>query len=191
MPSMWAELRRAAFIDRDGVINAELDHVGRAEDFHLLPCAVDGLRRLAAHGYVLVVVTNQAGIAKGLYDEEDYQCVTRYMTDLLLSQQVQLQAVYHCPHHPLGSVNRYAVSCDCRKPAPGMLLRAAVEMQLDLTRSVLIGDKVSDTAAGRAAGVRWTILVRSGHALPEDALHYADQCFDDLSGAAEWVCSQD
>lgn len=188
---MLTELRRAAFVDRDGVINAELDHVGRPEDFHLLPRAIAGLRRLAGHGYLLVVVTNQAGIAKGLYGEEDYQRVTRYMTDLLLSQRVQLQAVYHCPHHPLGSVSRYAIACDCRKPAPGLLLRAAEEIQLDLPRSVLIGDKVSDTAAGRAAGLHRTILVRSGHVLPEGALRYADYCCDDLSDAAEWVCSQD
>jgi D-glycero-D-manno-heptose 1,7-bisphosphate phosphatase len=188
---MPSELRRAAFIDRDGVINVESDHVGRPEDFHLLPHAIEGLRRLQAHGYALVVVTNQAGIAKGLYTEDDYQRVTRHMTDLLRSQQIRLDAVYHCPHHPLGTIRRFAIECDCRKPGPGMLLRAAAEMHLDLASSVLVGDKISDTAAGRAAGLRWTILVRSGHALPEGYLSCADYCCDDLSAAAAWVCSRD
>ncbi len=185
------ELCRAAFIDRDGVINAELGHVGCPGDFHLLPRAIDGLRRLSAHGFVLVVVTNQAGIAKGLYGEEDYQRVTGYMRALLSGQGVQLQAVYHCPHHPLGIVDRYATSCDCRKPAPGMLQRAAADMRLDLARSVLVGDKVSDVQAGLAAGLRLNVLVRSGHELPEDALRYADHCCGDLEEAAAWICSQD
>jgi D-glycero-D-manno-heptose 1,7-bisphosphate phosphatase len=188
---MPAKSERAAFIDRDGVINADLGYVGHAADFHLLPRAVDGLRLLAANGYRLVVVTNQAGIAKGLYTEEDYRLVTRYMTNLLLACQVRLQAVYHCPHHPLGSVAAYAMPCECRKPAAGMLLRAATELQLDMTGSVLVGDKVSDVIAGRAAGVRWTVLVRSGHPLPETASQYADHCCDDLGSAAEWVCAQD
>lgn len=186
---MAIDLQRAAFIDRDGVINADLGHVGRPEDFHLLPRAIAGLRQLAAHGYSLVVVTNQAGIAKGMYGEEDYQRVTRYMVGLLLAQQVHLQGVYHCPHHPDGVVAPYAVVCDCRKPAPGMLLRAAQELHLDITRAVFIGDKVSDALAGRAAEVHRNILVRSGHALPADALRYADHCADDLFDAAEWICS--
>jgi D-glycero-D-manno-heptose 1,7-bisphosphate phosphatase len=187
---MPSNLRPAAFIDRDGVINADLGHVGQVRDFHLLPHAVDGLRQLSGCGYALVVVTNQAGIAKGLFSEDDYQSVTRYMTDLLMAQQVRLQAVYHCPHHPLGSVAPYAVTCDCRKPAAGMLLRAAAELGLDIARSVLIGDKVSDVMAGRAARVCWTVLVRSGHPVLEAAAQYADHCCSDLSAAADWVCGQ-
>lgn len=182
--------RAAAFIDRDGVINAELNYVGRPEDFHLLPQAVDGLQRLAAQGFALVVVTNQAGIAKGMYDEAAYEHLTRHMVALLRSQGVHLAAVYHCPHHPQGSVARYAIDCDCRKPAPGMLLRAAAEHGLDLARSVLVGDKPSDTAAGRAAGVRWTVLVESGHALPDNALQFADHRCADLAAAADWIGRQ-
>ena len=182
--------RPAAFIDRDGVINAELDYVYRIEDFHLLPGAVDGLRRLAALGYALVVVTNQAGIAKGRYTEEDYARLTAHMRELLHGQGVDFAGVYHCPHHPGGIVARYAVACTCRKPAPGMLLQAAAELGLDLGRSVLVGDKISDTQAGRAAGVCWTVLVASGHRLPADAFAHADHRCADLAQAAAWVARQ-
>jgi D-glycero-D-manno-heptose 1,7-bisphosphate phosphatase len=182
--------RPAAFIDRDGVINVELGYVGHKTDFQLLPNTVAGLRKLSECGYALVVVTNQAGIAKGRYSEADYHRLTRYMCEALMAQNVELAGVYYCPHHPAGSVVRYAVACDCRKPAPGMLLRAAVELDLELPRSLMIGDKISDTLAGRAAGVRWSILVRSGHPLPDGAADSADCCCDDLLAAAKWICVQ-
>ena len=187
--SLPRPLRAAAFIDRDGVINAELGYVWRTEDFHLLPGAVDGLRRLAGCGYALVVVTNQAGIAKGLYDEAAYRHLTAYMRGLLAAQGVVLDGVYHCPHHPQGTVAAYARECDCRKPAPGLLRQAARELGLDLARSVLVGDKTSDTQAGRAAGLRRTVLVESGHALPADALAQADHRCADLAAAARWLCA--
>jgi len=188
---MAAERQPAAFIDRDGVVNVERHHVYRIEDFELLPGVIDGLRRLAAHGYALVVVTNQAGIAKGLYGEPDYERLTAHMRGLLAAQGVQLAGVYHCPHHPHGTVPAYTRSCACRKPAPGMLLQAAAELALDLPRSVLVGDKPSDTAAGRAAGVACTVLVESGHALPADAARLADHCCAGLAQAADWLCRAD
>lgn len=179
--------RPAAFIDRDGVINAELEYVHRIQDFHLLPAAVPGLQRLAAGGYALVVVTNQAGIAKGRYDEPAFQALTLHMRGLLAAQGIELAGVYHCPHHPQGRVAAYTFDCECRKPRPGMLLAASRELGLDLGRSVLVGDKTSDTQAGRAAGVRFTVLVESGHALPVDALDHADHRCRDLLEAAQWI----
>ncbi|HEY9025785.1 MAG TPA: D-glycero-beta-D-manno-heptose 1,7-bisphosphate 7-phosphatase [Burkholderiaceae bacterium] len=184
------ERRPAAFIDRDGVINAELHYVHRIEDFHILPGVFDGLRTLARAGFALVVVTNQAGIARGLYDEAAFERLTDHMQARMAAEGIALEAVYHCPHHPAGSVAAYAVECDCRKPAPGMLLRAAREHHLDLARSVMIGDKPSDTQAGRAAGVALTVLVESGHALPDDAAAQADHRSADLGQAAAWVAAQ-
>jgi D-glycero-D-manno-heptose 1,7-bisphosphate phosphatase len=181
------ELRPAAFIDRDGVINAELGYVHRVEDFRLLPRVAEGLRGLQQCGYELVIVTNQAGIARGLYGEPEYQHFTRHMLEVLAAQGVRPSAVYHCPHHPDGTIERYAIHCNCRKPAPGMLQRAAVELGLDLARSVMIGDKTSDTAAGRRAGVCSTVLVASGHALPGDVAQHADYCCKDLLAAADWL----
>ncbi len=183
-------LRPAAFIDRDGVINVERDHVWRAADFELLPGVPEALRRFAHHGFALVVVTNQAGIAKGRYTEADYQALTAHMCSLLATYGVSFAGVYHCPHHAYGSVERYRQVCDCRKPAPGMLLQAAQELQLDLSRSVMVGDKTSDTDAGRAAGVRSTVLVESGHALPDDAILHADHRCADLAAASVWLCPE-
>ena len=109
------------------------------------------------------------------------------MTDLLQAQGVLLDAVYPCHHHQLGTVSRYAVTSDCSKPAPGMLLRAADDLTLALDPSVLIGCKPSDTAAGRASGVRWTVLVESGHTLPVNSDALADHRCSDLAAAANWL----
>jgi len=184
------DLRPAAFIDRDGVINSELNYVHRIEDFRILPGVFEGLRTLQEHGFALIVVTNQAGIAKGLYTAEDFDVLTRHMIETLQRQRIHLKAVYSCPHHPAGVRRDIAVECDCRKPAPGMLLRAATEHGIDLGRSVMIGDKISDTQAGRAARVALTVLVESGHAVPSDWAEYADHRCLNLREAAEWLCAQ-
>ena len=178
---------RAAFIDRDGVINEERGYVHRDEDFVLLPGVVEGLCRLQQAGYALVVVTNQAGIAKGLYDEVRFQGLSAYMRDLLAKKGVRLAGVYHCPHHPEGLVERYRCDCECRKPRPGMLLRAASELGLVFSESVLVGDKTSDIAAGRAAGVGFCVLVRSGHKVSHADEQVADSCVADLAAAANLI----
>lgn len=157
------QLRRAAFLDRDGVINIDTAYLHRWEDFRFVPGAVEAMRRLHQAGYALVVVTNQSGIARGFYTEDEYQVLTRHMVQALADQGAPLTAVYHCPHHPGGSVAPYAVECDCRKPSPGMMLRAAAEWHLSLTDSILVGDKASDIEAGRAAGVGALFKVASEH----------------------------
>lgn len=180
-------LRPAAFLDRDGVLNEERAYVHRIEDFVLLPGAVPGMRRLQQLGYALVVVTNQAGIARGYYSEAQLAQLHQHLQALLADQGLQLSAIYHCPHHPQGAVPALARDCDCRKPAPGMLLRAAAENGLDLARSLLVGDKRSDLDAGRAAGLAACVLVRSGHAFTPADAQAADHVADDLLAAAEWV----
>ena len=173
-------LRPAAFLDRDGVINVERDYVYRIEDFELLPGVVDALAQLQRTGYALVVITNQGGIGLGLYTEADMQRLHVHLRGLLAEAGVQLDGIYHCPHHPRSPDPAMRGPCECRKPAPGMLLQAARELQLDLPRSLLVGDKAGDVAAGRAAGVGQNFLVRSGHALSNADIAQADAVHDDL-----------
>ena len=150
---MRATLQPALFIDRDGVINYDHGYTHKADQFQLLPGVTRLLRRFSDAGYALVVVTNQAGIARGFYTEAQFMALTKHMGDLLAASGIELTGVYYCPHHPDGVVSAIAVACDCRKPAPGMLLRAAREHGLDLARSWMIGDKPSDVEAGRRAGL--------------------------------------
>lgn len=150
---------RAAFIDRDGVINADHGYVHRVDRFELLPGVPAALRRLKAAGFLLIVVTNQSGIARGLFTEADYATLTQHLHEVLAAEGVVLDAVYHCPHLPDASVAAYRRQCDCRKPNPGMILRGIAEFGIDPARSMLIGDKTSDIEAGRAAGVGCCCLV--------------------------------
>lgn len=181
---------KAAFIDRDGVVNEELDYVYRTEDFHVLPGVVEGLRLLQGRGWKLVVVTNQAGIARGLYTEADYQHLTAHMRALFAAQGITLDGVYHCPHHPDHGVGAYRIDCRCRKPRPGMLLQAAADLGLDLAESVIVGDKQSDLEAGRAAGLAACVLVESGHAPSAKARALADHVAGGLADAARWIVSR-
>ncbi|CAD5373653.1 D-glycero-beta-D-manno-heptose-1,7-bisphosphate 7-phosphatase [Rubrivivax sp. A210] len=157
-------LRPGAFIDRDGVLNRDLGYVSRAADFHWLPGAVAALRRLQQAGLALVVVTNQSGIARGFYTEADFDDLTAHMRAELAREGVLLDGVYACPHLPQAVVAAYARECDCRKPRPGLILRAAAELGIDLAASCLFGDKTSDIAAGRAAGVARCWLIAESEA---------------------------
>jgi D-glycero-D-manno-heptose 1,7-bisphosphate phosphatase len=145
--------RKALFLDRDGVINVDRHHVHRIEDFEFLPGIFELCATAAKTGYLLVVVTNQAGIGRGLYTEADFQRLTAWMVDVFRQRGIEIARVYHCPYHPTAGIGEYRRESFDRKPNPGMLLRARDELGLDLSRSVFIGDKDSDMAAGRAAGV--------------------------------------
>ncbi|HEY4080980.1 MAG TPA: D-glycero-beta-D-manno-heptose 1,7-bisphosphate 7-phosphatase [Burkholderiaceae bacterium] len=146
-------LRPAAFLDRDGVINIDHGYVSRWEEFEFVPGAVDAMRRLGEAGYALVVVTNQSGVARGYFDEAAVERLHEALRAHLAEQGVTLAAIEYCPHLPDATVARYARECDCRKPAPGMLLRAAETLGLDMSASLMFGDKPSDIEAAQAAGV--------------------------------------
>lgn len=182
-------MKRAAFLDRDGVINVEHGYVHTWEDFEFVPGSIDAMRQLHQAGYALVVVTNQSGLARGMYTEAQYQQLTTTLREHLSRQGVPLAAVYHCPHHPKGTVAALAIDCDCRKPAPGMLLRAAQELGLSLADSLMVGDKAGDAQAARAAGVGTVMLVHSGHALSAHDTALADSVHADLAQAVAHVLS--
>lgn len=182
-------LRRAAFLDRDGVVNRDIGYLHRWEDFEFLPGVLDAMRRLHQAGYALVIVTNQSGIARGYYTEADYQALTAKLREALDAAGCPAAGIYHCPHHPSGKVPALAVECDCRKPQPGMLLQAARELGISLPDSFIVGDKLADARAGRAAGVGRVYLVHSGHALETGAEAAADGVFDGLAACADAVLS--
>lgn len=146
-------LRRALFLDRDGVINVDHGYVHRPQDTEFLGGIFALCRQAIAAGLLPIVVTNQAGIARGLYDEPQFLDYTRWVHDEFASRGAPLVATYYCPHHVDAALDKYRLDCECRKPRPGMLLRAQSDLGIDLPRSLLIGDKHSDLGAGRAAGV--------------------------------------
>jgi D-glycero-D-manno-heptose 1,7-bisphosphate phosphatase len=180
--------RPAAFLDRDGVINEERNYVYRIEDFRFLPGALQACRSFVEAGYLLVIVTNQAGIARGYYDTGAFETLTRWMEARFAEAGAPLAAVYHCPHHPDAKIERLRLACDCRKPAPGLILQAQRDLGIDLRRSFLVGDKVSDIEAGRAAGVGRCFLLtdlRSPQETPQ--LASADAVAGSLAEVAELI----
>lgn len=152
---------KALFLDRDGVINIERCYVHTRDAFLFQDDIFDLCRAAQALEYLLVVVTNQAGIARGYYTEGEYLELTDWMLATFLEQEIQIARVYHCPYHPIHGIGEYRRDSFDRKPNPGMLLRAKGDFDLDLASCLLIGDKLSDIAAGRAAGVGTTILLDS------------------------------
>lgn len=153
--------RPAVFLDRDGTLIREVDYLTEPEQVELLPGVGAGLRLLAGAGHALVVVTNQSAVARGMISESRLAEIHARMRDLLAAEDVRLDHIAFCPHHPKVGLPGYRVSCSCRKPAPGMLLDAAERLGLDLSRSWTIGDKERDLEAGRAAGTS-AVLVRTG-----------------------------
>jgi len=141
-------MNKALFIDRDGVINVDKGHVYLSEDFEFSEGIFDLCRKYIDNGYIILVITNQAGIAKGIYTEADFYRLTDWMLEQFLNKGITISKVYHCPHHP-----EITGPWQCRKPDPGMILNAVKDFNLDISECVLIGDKESDLEAGRRAGI--------------------------------------
>lgn len=154
-------LRPAVFLDKDGTLIEDVPYNVDPRQIRLMPGAREGLVALARAGYVLTVVSNQSGVARGYFQEAALENVWRELRRLLAEFEVLVEGFYYCPHHPQGAVKEYGIACSCRKPEPGMVLRAARELNLDLSRSWLIGDILNDVEAGRRAGCR-TILLENG-----------------------------
>ena len=175
---------KALFLDRDGVINVDRNYVHRVEDFEFVPGIFDLCAAAAERGFLIVVVTNQAGIGRGLYTEADFQRLTSWMVGTFRQRGIDIARVYHCPYHPTAGVGEYRRESFDRKPNPGMLLKARDELNLDLAASVLIGDKDSDIAAGLAAGVGHLLKLVPGAAATAAAVEPA-ATVDSLAAAAQ------
>ncbi|HEY0272865.1 MAG TPA: HAD family hydrolase [Chitinophaga sp.] len=155
-------MRKAVFLDKDGTLIYDVPYNADPEWIFLQESLIHGLQQLQAAGYLLVVVTNQAGVAHGYFPEQHLQIVQARMTALLQEHGILLDGFYYCPHHPEGRMVTYACRCNCRKPLPGMFFRAAKEMNIDLTASWMLGDILHDVEAGNRAGCR-TILIDNGN----------------------------
>ena len=162
-------MRRAAFLDRDGVINVDTGYVHRIEDFEFIPGTLEACRQLARRGWLLVVATNQSGIGRGLYSAQDFHVLTEWMRARFEQSGAPLAGVYYCPHHPNDARDGFRIRCECRKPQPGMLLQAARELSLNLAQSMLFGDKCEDLLAAQAAGIGYRMLLgKDGRVAPRD-----------------------
>ena len=184
--------QRCVFLDRDGVINIDTDLIDRPEDLELYPYAASSIRRLNKMGFLVVVVTNQSVIARGLCTMATLDEIHKKMETELGQDGAFVEAIYYCPHHPHsgyeGEIKEFKVECSCRKPKPGMLLEAADRFNIDLTQSYLVGDSPRDIEAGANAGVE-TIRVKTGHGLkPHTTVpkHYVE----DLVSAVELIEDQ-
>ncbi len=152
---------RALFLDRDGTLVHASHYPSRPEQLHLYDNIGPELQALQQHDFRLIVITNQAGIARGYFTEADLQRMHEHLTSELANLGVRVDGIYHCPHHPDGVVEELAIRCECRKPQPGMLLQAARDLDLDLEHSWFVGDILDDVEAGNRAGCR-TVLVDLG-----------------------------
>lgn len=170
----------------------EAGYLDRLDRLAFFPFSVDAVRQLNQGGFAVVVITNQSGIARGIVDPAFVETAHAAIAARLAAGGARVDAFYHCPHHPDGSEPALSIACDCRKPKPGLLLRAAQELDLNLAGSFAVGDRWHDLEAGRAAGTR-TVLVRTGYGAeneraPKDGVA-ADAIVDNLAGAAAWILS--
>jgi len=151
---------KTIFLDRDGVINKEVNYLHKIDDFEFINGIFDTCIYFQKLGYKIIIITNQSGISRGYYTEKQYQIVTKWMLNEFLNNQVQILDIFHCPHSP-------EANCNCRKPKPGMLLDAKSKHNIDMKKSWMIGDKENDIIAANQSGITNTILVKSGHQINE------------------------
>jgi D-glycero-D-manno-heptose 1,7-bisphosphate phosphatase len=174
------------FLDRDGVLNEETGYVHEVDEVVWIPGALDAVRRLHEAGFVLIVVTNQSGVARGLYTEADVQALHRWMADEIERAGGPIDAFYYSLTHPHGTVPRYAIEHPDRKPGTGLFERAIREHGIDPTRSFMVGDKTSDLIPARQLEVT-TVLVRTGHGKDHIERAPSDVVVEDLAAAADWI----
>lgn len=187
-------LRPVIFLDRDGTINEEVHYLHRPEDLKVLPGVPQAVRRFREAGYLMVVITNQAGIGRGYYTEKDLKILNEYLNQVLAEEQAHIDGFYFCPHHPEHGIGKYKKACRCRKPDIGMFEQAQKDFPVDKSRSYMIGDKLIDTQAGHNFGIR-SVLVGTGYGaeifkkqcesrlVTEDYDYYAEN----LMAAADWI----
>ena len=173
-------MNKAIFLDRDGTLNVDHGYVHQIDDFQFIEVSIEALQELKKMGYLLVLVTNQSGIARGYFSEDQFLSLTEWMDWSLADRGVDLDGIYYCPHHPEGK-GEFKQDCDCRKPKGGMLLQAIKELHIDPARSFMVGDKVEDLQAAVAAKVRSKILVKTGKPVTKEGEELADFVLESIA----------
>ncbi|WP_099612014.1 D-glycero-beta-D-manno-heptose 1,7-bisphosphate 7-phosphatase [Vibrio fujianensis] len=179
----------AVFLDRDGVINLDTGYVHDEHDFHFIDGVFDATQQLKEMGYLLVLVTNQSGIARGLFSEDRFLSLTQWMDWNFVDNGVEFDGVYYCPHHAEQGIGDYKQDCDCRKPKPGMFFSARDFLKIDMARSVMVGDKAEDMMAAEAAGVGQKILVRTGKPITSQGETLANAVLDSIANVPAYLRS--
>lgn len=175
----------AIFLDRDGTLNVDKGYVHRIEDWEWIPGAIDAIAAFKKAGFLVIVITNQAGVARGYYSGEDVDKLHAWINDELKKQGAAIDGFYYCPHHP-----EYSEKCGCRKPLPGLLHEAAQDFDIDIDCSWLVGDKAGDIEAGLAAGVK-SILVLTGYGEQHRGLvNEKVVCASDIAAASNFIISR-
>jgi D-glycero-D-manno-heptose 1,7-bisphosphate phosphatase len=180
------EKNRAVFMDRDGTLNEEVGYLSRMEQLRIYPQAYEAIRLINAAGLKAVVVTNQSGIARGYFTEDFVRSVHDRINELLGAEGARIDGFYVCPHHPVYGNGIYKQHCQCRKPEPGLLLQAADEMNIDLTRSYMIGDMLKDIEAGKKTGAK-SILVKTGYGSNIVRTDMPAYIAEDILDAVQWI----
>ncbi len=178
--------QKVIFLDRDGTLIEDTNYLSKAEDVVILPTVNEALSLFLKHNYQLIMVTNQSGIGRGYYNEDDFHAVQRYLLDYFSSHNIPFLDYYFCPHHPEKGVGEYRQNCDCRKPNPGMLKQAIDKHSIDAQKSIMIGDKDCDVDAGHALNMK-SILVETGKGTQHKEWATADFIAPTLYDAAVWV----
>lgn len=174
---------RALFLDRDGVINVDFGYVCSPDRTQFVPGIFELCAKASRLGYLLIIVTNQAGIGRGYYTEDDFLRYMEWMRGEFSARGIPISAVYFCPHHPEAALDIYRQECTCRKPAPGMFLQAAHDLDIDMSRSMLVGDKPSDAMAAHAAGVSSIFVLPGDQAV--DAMGLGERIVTSLDEVTE------
>jgi len=182
-------LKKCVFLDRDGTIIEDVGYLSAPEGVRILPGAASGMKLLKKHGFLLVIITNQSGVARGYFTEDDLRAVHERMRTLLEAEGARYDDLFYCPHHVEGRVEPYNVECDCKKPKPGMLTKAAGKYDIDLERSFLVGDSERDLEAGSRAGCR-TVLVETPADAASGLKEEPDFFAHNLLEAAKWIVAQ-
>ncbi|MDD1784435.1 D-glycero-beta-D-manno-heptose 1,7-bisphosphate 7-phosphatase [Enterovibrio sp. ZSDZ35] len=177
----------AVFIDRDGVINVDHGYISKVDDFEYVEGVFDACRELKEMGYLLVLVTNQSGIARGYYTEDDFLSLTEWMDWNFADKGVDFDGIYYCPHHPEHGEGKYKQDCDCRKPKPGMFFSARDFLKIDMSQSVMIGDKADDMRAADAAGIPTKVLVRTGKEVTDVGEALASTVLDSIANVPAFL----